>query len=428
MRATLAYPGNMVHAQNAALALFEAGLLNCFVTSYSWQSDGLLGRTLERLPGGVPRKIARQLARKAITTVPPQLVRIYPLWEVLRLAAASRPNPILADQAWDWASHRFDSHVARRYVPETHVIHAFEYTALSSFRRAAQLGVARVLHLPSLDSRQFEEIKRREKQNWPELMSPADGYFDAKFERRYARRCAEIAMADVIIANSSLTARSHISAGADPAKVRIVPLAAATPIEKVDDRLDRTRRPLQVVWAGQFSLGKGAHYLLDAWRKLGLGVAARLDVYGKVTMPERGMEGLGGEVAFHGSVPRATVFAAFEASDVLAFPTLSDGFGMVVMEAFARGLPVITTNQAGASDLITPDNGLVVPAGDSQALATALQWCLDNRSRLAEMRAHALETARRRQWSDFRRDLVAAVRDDPARARHLQPSTARRWD
>jgi glycosyltransferase involved in cell wall biosynthesis len=411
IRATLAYPGNMAHAQNVALGLFEAGLLKLFVTSYSWRSDGLLGRTLERLPGSAPRKIVRQLARNAITTVPPQLVRNYPLWELLRLAAASSPNPILADRAWDWASHRFDSHVARQYVPETEIIQAFEYTALSSFRRAAQLGIVRILHLPSLDSRKFEEIKRREKRDWPELLSPADAYFDAKFERRYARRCAEIAMANVIIANSSLTARSHISAGADPAKVRIVPLAAPPTIEKVDERLDRTKRPLKIVWAGQFSLGKGAHYLLDAWRQLGVGVAARLDIYGRVTTPKRVVAGFEGDVVFHGSVPRATVFEAFEAADMLVFPTLSDGFGMVVTEAFACGLPVITTDQAGAGDLVTSDNGLIVPAGDSKALAGALQWCLDNRPRLVEMRAHALETARQRQWSDFRRDLIAAFCD-----------------
>ena len=98
------------------------------------------------------------------------------------------------------------------------------------------------------------------------------------------------------------------------------------------------------------------------------------------------------------------------------FPTLSDGFGLVVAEAMAHGLPVITTDQAGAADLVTPDNGLIVPAADPRALADALQWCLDNRDRLQAMRFHALETARRRQWPDFRRDLIAALEKGLRRA------------
>jgi glycosyltransferase involved in cell wall biosynthesis len=103
------------------------------------------------------------------------------------------------------------------------------------------------------------------------------------------------------------------------------------------------------------------------------------------------------------------LFEAYQAADVLVFPSLSDGFGMVVTEAMAHGLPVVTTDQAGAADLVTPDNGLVVPAADPVALARALQWCLDNRGRLHAMRFHALETARRRQWHHFRRDFIAAL-------------------
>ena len=105
----------------------------------------------------------------------------------------------------------------------------------------------------------------------------------------------------------------------------------------------------------------------------------------------------------------ARAFRSLRSADVLVFPTLSDGFGMVVAEAMAHGLPVITTDQAGAADLVSPDNGLIVPAADAQALAHALQWCLDNRDRLHTMRFHAFETARRRQWPHFRHDLIAAL-------------------
>jgi glycosyltransferase involved in cell wall biosynthesis len=318
-------------------------------------------------------------------------------------------NPVLADMLWDRMSHSFDALVARRYVPRVQAVQGFEYTVLASFERAKAEGVARLLHVPSLDNLEFQSLERRERQAWPELTSLHDAYFDRKFARRYERRRREIDLADVIIVNSSLTARSHIAAGADPAKVFVVPLGAPPPIDAIEIDARPERRPLRVMWAGPFSLRKGAHYLLEAWRLLRAGENAELHVYGRQQLPRRPAVAAPDGVILHGSVARAALFEAYRSADVLAFPTLSDGFGMVVTEAMAHGLPVITTDQAGAADLVSPDNGRIVPAADPRALADALQWCLDNRDRLHAMRFHALATARRRQWGDFRRDLLSAL-------------------
>jgi glycosyltransferase involved in cell wall biosynthesis len=408
LKTVFSFPGNMLHAQHIARTLAEAEWLSAFVTTFAYRSDGGLAAIVRALPTGLRNRLDLELSRRAVPEVPPQLIQGYPNWEILRtLAQRAGLSPVAVDRIWDIGSQRFDAFVARRYVPTAAAIHAFEYTALASFQRAGDTGAARVLHLPSLDNRQYAEIERRERANWKELNSPSDAYFERLFPVRQARRSAEIAMAELIVCNSSLTARSHIAAGADASRVIVVPLGAPPPIAEV--RLDVAARPLRVISAGPFSLRKGAHYLLDGWRRLGAGDHATLDVYGRLDLPERAMTGLAGGVRFHGSVSQAQLFAAFEQADVLIFPTLSDGFGLVVTEAMARGLPVITTDQAGAADLITADSGIVIPAADPDAIIQALRWCLDNRERLQSMRIGALRVARGRQWSHFRHDLMAAL-------------------
>ena len=144
---------------------------------------------------------------------------------------------------------------------------------------------------------------------------------------------------------------------------------------------------------------------------------ARAQVYGSIGLPERVLRPVPEGLELMGSVPQVDLFAAFERADVLVFPTLADGFGLVVTEAFSRGLPVITTDKAGASDLVEHGrNGLIIPAADSAALAEALRWCLDNRKALYQMRFHALETARRWQWPDYRRLLIAKITEGLRRA------------
>src|SRR5262249_26474359 len=104
------------------------------------------------------------------------------------------------------------------------------------------------------------------------------------------------------------------------------------------------------------------------------------------------------------------LMAEYHAADALVFPTLCDGFGMVVSEAWSRGTPVITTDRAGASDLLRPGyNGLLIPAADAAAIGGAVERCLSHRRELRAMREAAQATAANWHWSDYRRALVQAV-------------------
>jgi glycosyltransferase involved in cell wall biosynthesis len=392
--------------------MLEVDALQAYVTTYAFRNHGLVGLLLKKILTDMLKRNALQLERRAIEEIPAHYVHSHPMWEILRsVAQKTGASPAFVDVLWDQSAYSFDAIVARRYVSQADAIQAFEYTALASFRRAKEEGVARILHVPSLDSAQFREIQRRERDEWKELRGEYDGYFERKFAQRYKRRQHEIVLADVIVANSSLTARSHISAGADPAKIYVAALGAPPPIPEIRIAHGRQREPLRVLFAGSFDLRKGAHYLLKAWQALKAGPAAVLNVYGRVELPNRMLATAPDSIVWHGSVPRPVLFSAYETADVLVFPTLSDGFGSVVAEALAHGLPVITTDQAGAAALLTPECGFIVSAANSDALVDVLRWCLDNRERLLGMRSKAIEAARRRQWSDFRRDLITVLAD-----------------
>ena len=168
---------------------------------------------------------------------------------------------------------------------------------------------------------------------------------------------------------------------------------------------------MRVLWAGTFSPRKGAHYLIDAWRRAGLSEReAVFDHYGAVTLPPSLAGKAPPEFRFRGSVPREELFDAYRVADVFVFPTLCDGFGMVATEAFSRGLPVLTTCNAGAADLVHHgENGLLVRAGDAEDLALALRWCVHNREALRAMRPAALATAAGWQWQDYRAALRSAI-------------------
>ena len=90
-------------------------------------------------------------------------------------------------------------------------------------------------------------------------------------------------------------------------------------------------------------------------------------------------------ILFPGYQAGARKTAWYAAADLFVFPTLHDPWGLVVNEAMALGLPVIATDAAGCAPDLLQDNGLVVPAGDSDALEDALSQLLKDKSRRKAM-------------------------------------------
>ncbi len=83
--------------------------------------------------------------------------------------------------------------------------------------------------------------------------------------------------------------------------------------------------------------------------------------------------GLDGRVILTGWLDESRVRDALAASQALIVPSFAEGLPVVIMEAMASGRPVIATAIAGIPELVTPDTGWLVPAGDAEALAQAIR-------------------------------------------------------
>jgi glycosyltransferase involved in cell wall biosynthesis len=313
---------------------------------------------------------------------------------------------------WEHGILAFDRGVAQRALKTAAGIYGYEYSALASFQEAQRRGLARVYEVSSPEHDFVENVIQQEIKGFPELDDGTRQYFLNRQPRRTARRRGEWALAEVIIANSTLTRDSYKSAGLDVSKVRVIPLGSPPVSPEGISGGGAESNPLRALCAGNLSILKGTHHLLSAWQKLAAGNTAVLDMFGANRLPPRFTHNLPASITLSATIPRSVLWDRYRAADVLVFPTLGDGFGMVITEAFAHGLPVITTARAGASDLVRHgENGLIVPAGDPLALAEALKWCMTHRSELKSMRRAALETAAAWQWSDYRLALSRSVQE-----------------
>ena len=115
-------------------------------------------------------------------------------------------------------------------------------------------------------------------------------------------------------------------------------------------------------------------------------------------------------VKFLGRVSFESLLGQLKDNQAFLFPTMGEGFGLVLLEAMAAGLPVITTpNCAGYDIVVDGENGFVVPVGDEKAIEEKLLWMKEHPEELKRMSDNAVSTARKYTWSRYENELITAV-------------------
>lgn len=151
-----------------------------------------------------------------------------------------------------------------------------------------------------------------------------------------------------------------------------------------------SKEKVKLLYVGRLSGEKGLPYLIEALAKLvGREIKVELDIVGEDNGAgekdrlQRLVERLrvGSCVRFHGHVPYGDELdGAFLKSDIFVLPSVSEGVPKVLLEAMAKGLPIIATDVGGVRDIIKGlENGLLVSSKSSDAIAQAVTMLLEDR-------------------------------------------------
>lgn len=116
-------------------------------------------------------------------------------------------------------------------------------------------------------------------------------------------------------------------------------------------------------------------------------------------------------VHFAGRIDNADIPALYAAADCLLNPSTVDNMPISILEAFASGVPVISTCAGGIPDLVEHGvSGVLVPIGDSAAMAQAALQVLKDSTKAAALRAAGLAQVDKYAWSQVRRQWLDAYR------------------
>jgi glycosyltransferase involved in cell wall biosynthesis len=184
------------------------------------------------------------------------------------------------------------------------------------------------------------------------------------------------------------TARSPIPA-ADPRPYPITFLGRLDPIKDVPTLVRAVRTLNSGKRKGEISTGRHGPALLVHMHIYGEGHDR-----GRIEETIR-QENLGASVTLHGAVDRPQ--SAMAQSGLLVLPSLAEGFGLVLIEAMAAGVPVVATDVAGIRDVVRAgQTGLLVPAGNAAALAHAIERIIMDQALRHQLTSNASADVRQR--------------------------------
>ena len=106
-----------------------------------------------------------------------------------------------------------------------------------------------------------------------------------------------------------------------------------------------------------------------------------------------------GIIKFLGQISEKELLTLYELSDIFILPSLYEPFGLVVLEAMAKGKPVIVSDRVGASSMITNmKDGIIVTYGDIDSMVSAIELLFKNQEKRMEIEINAKETAKEYTW------------------------------
>jgi glycosyltransferase involved in cell wall biosynthesis len=211
---------------------------------------------------------------------------------------------------------------------------------------------------------------------------------------------------DTVFVNSEEYRQSWINRGLDPAKLKIFPRGLDTEMyhparrdTKFWQKFARTNGEVRLLYVGRVSREKDLDVLANAYRRLrDEKLPVQLFVVGHGPYAEALAETLP-DAFFTGYLKGEELAAAYASSDIFVFPSTTDTFGNVIIEAQASGIPVIVSDSGGPKELVeNQTNGLVTKSHDVDDFAGAIRTLVTDPELRQRMGNRARESVINRTW------------------------------
>lgn len=407
MNVIFSHPTGNANVRAVAFGLYKAGLLAQFNTSIATFEGDFINR-LAIGPFSEFRRRQYDIELKHLTHQSPllDLGRLVAQKIGLSFFTHHETGILSIDSIYKSLDIRVSKKLRDAKKRGVDSIYAYEDGAFFSFVCGKENNIRCIYDLPIGYWRSYRRLLENEKNIRPQWAQTISGFKDSS--EKLIRKDRELELADLIFVASSFTAETLKDFPGKLAPIHVIPYGF--PKVSNEKKYDYDgKRPLKLLFVGSLSQRKGIAQLFEAVQELGDFV--ELTIIG--TKTGSCCQILDYELEKHHwieSLPHSSILDQMRSHDLLVFPSLFEGFGLVISEAMSQGTPVITTERTAGPDIIKDGfNGWIVEAGSTTALKSTIEHLIANPDLIEISGLAAMEAARNRPWEVYSREIAQAI-------------------
>ena len=398
----VAHPGQQ-HSYHLAGALSKAGYLQAYITTV-YDSKCSIWMKLTKF--FINKKNRFRADQRSSSLIPEdKVIQFCELRGLITLAIIRLDKSrILYNWFSHWVAKSFGRKVANYAIAqEADAVICYDAAAYDCFNilknRAPQ--IIRIIDNAAMNRYGLYQLYQEMHQRWGILKNPS-GFKEYLLNEKKARFYKDEALlADYHIVASSFSLQTITRLGIPKENVFVIPYGVA--VEKISKKEEYAQSGrLKVLYVGEVSPQKGIYNLLEVCKALSGAIEMHVVGGGYESLCQEIREQIKELTVYHGYLLQKELFKLYAECDVFLFPSLGDGFGFVVIEAMAAGLPVIcSSNSVGADAIADFENGFTYPAGDTHTLKDKIQYFITHRDEVKRMGENARKKAMQYTWQEY---------------------------
>lgn len=351
---------------------------------------------LHRLIQGYPKRYTRKwlIPNEKVTTC---------LFNGLLMRTVNALPPFFQSLFMKFCHENFGTRLAKAIPKDADIFIGLSSFSLEAIKQAKKMGIISIVDHGSLHLDYENELMKIE-------LSKLGLNYRGRIADKWIidRESLEFKLADYIMVLSQKAKETLIDKGVPPQKIFVN--SCGVDISTFQPLPAGPKNKFRIVYCGSITPRKGLHYLLQAFNEMSL-PNSELLIIGNISdleYFEKLKKFQSKYISFNGPCPQNELPRLYAKGSIFILPSIADGFGMVVTQALACGLPVIITSNVGAKDIIVEGvNGYVIAPGDIKAMKKQILRLYSDKILLKKMSSSALETSvNNMTWDSYGERLV----------------------
>lgn len=391
IKTLLVHPGTQ-YSHQLAKQLYKRNLLYLFISGFIISEKSIFYKWISKYCPNIYRK----LSNRVIKELPNSKLQSYLFHEILSLIKLRNRN---IEVNYFQRNNLFQKKIPISILRNASLIIGFDTSSLILIEKSIKLKKPFILDVSIAHSIEKNIVYYNLTKSFPSWAK----FIELKDEKLIGIEQQEFLSATKLVVASNFTKQTLINQGIDAEKIYINPYGIDLENFRAKEQYNLTKK-IKFIFIGLVDVRKGIPFLLSVLTQIDP-TLIQLSLVGPISAPiksiiETNYSSL--PIKIFGKVPHAEMSDLVKLNDVFVFPTYFEGFGLVILEAMASGLPVITTTASAGPDLIENGiEGFIIEPGDEIELKRVMNYFIDNPEQIEIMGKAARKKAEKYTWDSY---------------------------